>query len=69
MNKIIIYNNRYYYLYDSYTTWDQAKRAGIAAKRRNHKNHWYILKSITGGLFPTTRYYLYMDKVRNLSTL
>ena len=56
MNKIIIYNKRYYYLYDSYSTWNAAKATGLAAKRRNPRNHWYIIKSVTGGIFPNTKY-------------
>ena len=69
VHRIIEYNNRYYYLYDSYASWNEAKNNGINAKRRNPRSHWYIIKGESGGVFPRTRYYLYIDRVRNLGRL
>lgn len=67
--KIMINNNRYYYLFDTYSTWNEASNVGRRNKKKNPALHWYIIKAETGGLFPRIEYHLYMDKTRNLLNL
>lgn len=65
-HKVIMYGNRFYYLYDTYSTWQQAASAGKSHKRRNPRLHWYILKAEVGTVFPSFKYHLYMDRVRRI---
>lgn len=65
-NSIWVKKTQYFY-YDSYDTFEQAKKVAKLYKGKKHKgNKYHILLAETGFMFPATKYRLYMTKVMRL---
>lgn len=61
MYKSILINNKKYYLYDNYGSWQKAHKIA-KQKRKKNKSKYFILKQEKGYPIPTTRYHLYFNK-------
>ena len=65
MVKYIWIKNKKYYLYDTYNTWEQARKEALRFRKKN-KCRYFITKQEEGWLFPSDRYFLWLNKVMKL---
>lgn len=63
--KYIFHKKRRYYLYEKYSTWEEAQRQGKRYKRRDG-GKYLIIKSEEGMFSPKIKYYLYLTKTIKL---
>lgn len=63
---IVIKGRRYYY-YDTYTSWEKARKIARSKKRLNKRNQHFIQIEEKGGILPYRDYNLYMTKVRRFT--
>lgn len=65
MLKYIWIKNKKYYLWETYSTWNEAYKIAQYYKKKN-KSKYFIIKYEHGFIIPHIRYRLYMDKVMKL---
>lgn len=65
--KYIWVKNRKYYLWDTFTTYEQARNVAESKKKRCKKNKWFIMThqagGITGTIYAHNNYTLYMTHI------
>lgn len=71
--KYIWIKNKRYYLYDTYITYEQARRTADQKKKISKKNRWFIMtheaKGITGAIYAHKNYSLYMTHIVKVETI
>lgn len=71
--KYIWVKNRKYYRYDTYTTYEQARRIAEKKKKVSKKNKWFIMThqagGITGFVHAHNNYTLYMTHIIRCDTI
>lgn len=71
--KYIWIKNKRYYLYDTYTTYKQAREIAEKKKKNCKKNKWFIMKhqagGITGTIYAHENYSLYMTHIIKICTI
>lgn len=71
--KYIWIKNKRYYLWDTFTTYEQARRVAEAKKKVSKKNKWFIMTheagGITGTIYAHNNYSLYMTHVIKIDTI
>lgn len=63
--KIYIQNKPYYY-FDTYSTYEQALTVAKRYHKKNKKNKYFILTTESNIILPSKNYHLYMTKIMRL---
>lgn len=71
--KYIWIKNKRYYLYDTYTTYQQARNVAESKRKVSKKNKWFIMTheagGITGAIYAHTNYSLYMTHIIKMGSI